>query len=232
MKKLNVENITYFDTIDSEYKAYILGLIYADGSINDKVKGKREWSITISIQEEDGYVLNELLDSTNKNKVKIYHPPAIKSRNWKKRAVARINNTYLCKSLVDLGCGPRKSQLGMKFPNIPENLIHHFIRGFFDGDGCVTINKRIYRGSTKTTEYFKFLDDVTKYLPITKVYKRSKLRTQIVHTYWIERVEDIANLHKYLYKDATVFFQRKYDKFNTPIKSQAVSTLAEGLETT
>lgn len=243
MKKLNVENITYFDKIDTEYKAYILGLIYADGTIDDKVRGKREWRLIISLQEEDGYVLKQLLEDTNKKELKISHPPSIKNRNWKKRVVACVNNTYLCNTLANLGCGPRKSQLGMKFPIIPENLINHFIRGFFDGDGCVTINKRLYRGVTKTTENYKlkiaftstdntFLDEIVKLLPIKKVYKTSKLRKQIVYTYWIENVSDVANFYEYLYKDATIYFQRKYDKFNMSTKSQVVSTLTKGLETT
>ena len=243
MKKLNVKPITYFDNIDSEYKAYILGFIYADGNINDKVKGKREWGLCVSIQEEDGYILQKLLDDTNKKKINISNPPAVIKNNWKKRAVAHIGNTYLCNTLINLGCYPRKSQLGMKFPIIPKHLIHHFIRGFFDGDGCVTIKKRTYKGKKVTSEYFHkiiaftstdsiFLDEVMKNLPITKIYKRQKLRSLLVHTYWIERKEDVQNVYNYLYKDATYFLKRKYDKFNKSIKSQAIDTFIEGLETT
>ena len=125
MKKLNIVNITYFDKIDTEYKAYILGLIYADGTIDDKVRGKREWRLRISIQEEDKYVLQKLLDDTNKRKIIITDSPSKKINNWKKLASATVNNTYLCKSLIKLGCYPRKSISGMKFPNISENLIHH-----------------------------------------------------------------------------------------------------------
>lgn len=243
MKKLNIENITYFDNIDTEYKAYILGLIYADGTINDKVKGKREWRLIISLQEEDGYILNKLMEDNSKNKVNILNPPAVQKENWKKRAVACIGNTYMCNSLIKLGCGPRKSRLGMQFPKLPEHLIHHFIRGFFDGDGCVTVNKRIYRGKKVISENFKlklaftstdsvFLDTLISYLPITKVYKRKKLRAMIVHTYWIERKDDIQNVYNYLYKDANYFLKRKYDKFDMPIKSQVIGTPMKGLETT
>lgn len=243
MKKLNIEPITYFDDIDTEYKAYILGLIYADGTIDDMVKGRREWRLVISLQEEDGYVLQKLLDDTNKLKIRISNPPAVQKQGWKKRVIAYIGNTYMCKTLVNLGCGPRKSQLGMQFPDIPEHLIHHFIRGFFDGDGCVTVNKRIYRGKRVISENFKlklaftstdsvFLDKVMEYLPITKVYKRKKLRSMMVHTYWIERKLDIENVYEYLYKDANYYFDRKYNKFNIPIKSQVIGTPMEGLETT
>jgi len=243
MKKLNIENITYFDNIDTEYKAYILGLIYADGTIDDKVKGNREWRLVISLQEEDGHVLHKLMQDCSNLKVRIYNPPSVQKQGWKKRAVASVSNTYLCKSLIELGCGPRKSQLGMQFPDLPEHLIHHFIRGFFDGDGCVTVNKKIYRGKRVISENFKlklaftstdseFLDAVMSYLPITKIYKREKLRSMLVHTYWIERKQDIQNVYEYLYKDANFYFTRKYEKFNMPIKSQVIGTPMKGLETT
>lgn len=243
MKKLDIENITYFDNIDTEYKAYILGIIYADGTIDDKVKGNREWRLIISLQEEDGNILHKLMDDNSVNKVRIDNPPAVRKEGWKKRAVAYIGNTYMCNSLIKLGCGPRKSQVGMQFPDLPEHLIHHFIRGFFDGDGCVTVNKRIYRGRRVISENFKlklaftstdfvFLDTIMTHLPITKVYKRKKLRSMMVYTYWIERKDDIQNVYEYLYKDANYFFERKYKKFNMPIKSQVIGTPMEGLETT
>lgn len=243
MKKLNIENIKYFDQIDTEYKAYILGLIYADGTIDDKVKGNREWRLIISLQEEDGFILNKLIKDTTSRKVRIDNPPSTQKKNWKKRAVAYIGNTYMCESLIKLGCVPRKSQVGMKFPNIPDHLIHHFIRGFFDGDGCVTVNKKIYRGKKVISEYFKlklaftstdseFLDTLISHLPVTRVYKRQKLRSMIVYTYWIERKNDIQNVYKHLYNDANYFLKRKYEKFNMPIKSQVVGTPTKGLETT
>lgn len=49
---------------------------------------------------------------------------------------------YSKKSYTDLinkGCGINKSLI-LKFPDetqVPQNLISHFIRGYFDGDGCV-----------------------------------------------------------------------------------------------
>jgi intein/homing endonuclease len=243
MKRNNLIEYDYFDKIDTEYKAYILGLIYADGCINDKVLGKREWRLQISIQEEDGLILQKLLDNTNKKQLVLRNPPSTIKNNWKKQLTACVNNTYLCKQLITLGCFPRKSTEGMIFPKLDPLLIPHFIRGFFDGDGCVMIKKSTYKGKKVTTvRHFLrvafistdsvFLDTLVSYLPINKVYKTNKLRKSIVHTYWIERKEDILNVRDYLYKDANYFFSRKYNKFYTSISSQATSTLVEGSETT
>ena len=243
MKRNDLIEYDYFDNIDTEYKAYILGLIYADGCINDKVQGRREWRLQISIQEEDGLILQKLLDDTNKNKLVIRNPPSTIKNNWKKQLTACVNNTYLCKQLIQLGCFPRKSVNGMTFPNLSLELISHFIRGFFDGDGSVMIKKSTYKGKkVTTTRYFLrtaftstdsiFLDTLISYLPITKVYKTNVTKRSVIHTYWIERQDDIINLRDYLYKDANYFFNRKYNKFYMPISSQATSTLVEGSETT
>lgn len=243
MKRKCLIEYDYFDNIDTEYKAYILGLIYADGCIRDNVIGKREWRLMISIQEEDGIILQKLLDDTNKKQLILRNPPSTIKHNWKKQLTATINNTYLCKQLIELGCFPRKSKNGMTFPILDKNYINHFIRGFFDGDGCIYIKPKKYVGINRTSTYYSkrlaftstdsvFLDTLCDYLPISKVYKRKVVRKNIVHTYWIERKEDVERVREYLYNNANYFFLRKYNKFYMPISSQVTSTLVEGSETT
>ena len=61
MKRANNINYSYFKNIDTEYKAYILGFIFADGSILTNIAGNRENTITVSIQKEDSYILTKLL---------------------------------------------------------------------------------------------------------------------------------------------------------------------------
>ena len=243
MKRKNLIKYDYFDNIDTEYKAYILGFIYADGTIDDKVKGLREWRLRISIQQEDGYILKKLLEETNKKDIIIRNPISTIKNDWKIQSSATINNTYLCKKLIELGCYPRKSTEGMKFPELKENFISHFIRGFFDGDGCITIKKKIYKGKTKSSTYYRktiaftstdkeFLDTLISYLPIQKIYKTSKLRGMIVYTYWVERKKDIEEIKNYFYTNSNFYLQRKFNKFNMSIKSQALDTSKEGLTTT
>lgn len=242
MKKQHITPVTFFDNINTEYKAYMLGLTYADGTIDDKVKGLREWRFRISLQLEDIEVLKPLAKIINK-KVNIYHPPAVKSKGWKPRATITINNTFLCKSLIDLGCYPRKSQEGMKFPDLKSEFIPHFIRGFFDGDGSVVIKNRKYKGKKTTSVYQSlriafsstdsaFLDVLISHLPITKIYKSKRKRTLTTYTYWVERKQDVENVYNYMYKNSTVYMKRKINKFNMLIKSEAEDTSSERLETT
>lgn len=51
-----------------------------------------------------------------------------------------IVNKHLWNTLNNLGCTPQKS-LTLKFPNIGSELFISFIRGYFDGDGCLTYYK-------------------------------------------------------------------------------------------
>ena len=51
--------------------------------------------------------------------------------------------------LIKQGCVPNKSLI-LTFPNkyqVPKNLINHFIRGYFDGDGSIYEYSKTHAGS-------------------------------------------------------------------------------------
>jgi len=243
----------YFEKIDSEYKAYILGLIYADGSVLQP-PGNRQMKLTVGLQEEDGYILDKLANEAGGRQVSISHIPSHKIKNWKRTAKIDISSNKLCQSLIDLGCSMNKSRLGMTFPKLEENLIPHFIRGFMDGDGSIIIKPLGYKYKRKTTYITKnahvqqyklkvafcsidkiFLEKIAEYLPIKKFYIAERKRTQTVYILWIENAEDVQSCLHYLYKYATCFLKRKRDKFiefNKTIKSEATDISVERLETT
>ena len=254
MRRLNRINHSYFNSIDTEYKAYILGFIYADGCIVDNDL-KRQKSLRIAIQYEDGYILQQLLDDIVPGRIirKRYPPAAIKAGE-KPQAVVSINSNELCESLIKLGCIINKTKLGLNMPSIPEHLQNHFVRGFFDGDGCITVNtvkNRYQRIKTyKISNPFKiklrkriiftstdkqFLNDIIILTGIKfngTVQCRSVIRTLEIHKVSIEHQLDIPLMQNYMYNNASVYLCRKFDKFNMTIKSQAESKLSEGVETT
>ena len=49
-----------------------------------------------------------------------------------------INSTKICNDLVNLGIGYRKTYKELHIPKIKQELVRHFIRGYFDGDGTIT----------------------------------------------------------------------------------------------
>ena len=111
--------------------AYVLGFFTADGSM---IKNKRgAHFIEFQITDKDLLEkIRELLDSNHK-----IH--ACKRNNrWKTRYRLQIGSKIIYTDLLKLGLTPNKSKT-MKLPVVPEKYFPHFLRGYFDGDGNVTI---------------------------------------------------------------------------------------------
>lgn len=86
-----------------------------------------------------------------------------------------IYSKELAMDLIKLGCFQNKSLI-LKFPTeqqVPKHLIHHFMRGYFDGDGCVTSGQGQLRFSVIGTKLFleKYEDHLLKQLNRTKSNK-------------------------------------------------------------
>lgn len=121
-------NEKYFDIIDTQERAYFLGFLYADGYNNIK-----QGRIQIALQWRDFDILEKLQNNLKSNYIincNIF--------NGFKQCFLSINSRYLSNQLTKLGMLHKKSLI-LKFPTedqVPKHLIRHFIRGYFDGDGC------------------------------------------------------------------------------------------------
>ena len=97
---------------------------------------------------------------------------------------------------------------------VPSELINHMIRGMFDGDGCVGIynyeylNKPQchvgYTGLYNTCEYIGNILNIK-----TKIFQESE------NAYTIKTRDKklICEISDYLYNNATIYMDRKYNKF-------------------
>lgn len=215
-------NQDYFQQINNEWKAYWLGFLYADGTIriarNDK-KDKMEYNTKIGLCEEDVTHLQKF-----KNSLQSDSPISKKivKLNDKEYGCCNINicNKKICEDLNNLGCTPNKS-LTLKFPTydkVPKNLIKHFIRGYFDGDGCIHINKekRNVRLSFEGTEdmLVNIANILHNELNTNLVKPLSKKNSKSLHIVY-DKFSDIELIYKYLYKDSNIFLDRKIKKFDT-----------------
>ena len=123
----------YFDKIDTEEKAYFLGFLYADGCNYNKTS-----MISIGLQEEDRPILDRFSKLVNSDRPLVFS----KSNNPKRKSQYKMTiiSEHISEQLTKLGCTPKKS-LTLTFPNneqVPCYLIRHFIRGLWDGDGCLS----------------------------------------------------------------------------------------------
>jgi hypothetical protein len=130
-RKVHSFDATFFDSIDTEEKAYCLGLLCADGAINPK-----SGTVELSLAEHD-------LDIVCQFKRAIGYTGGIRPRkrgglNSQVQHRIALCSKSLCNSLAKAGCGPRKSHTLEFTKAVPRWLQRHFIRGYFDGDGGVS----------------------------------------------------------------------------------------------
>jgi DNA-binding transcriptional regulator WhiA len=123
-----------FDQIDTELKAYVLGLITSDGYI---VNRKRRYIVQLgSTDSEIPQFLADLIEYKG-NIYLIDHNRTTKRNQDEYRIM--VGSKRLVEALGKLGVVNRKS-LREEFCNqIPDSLLRHYIRGLYDGDGSIGI---------------------------------------------------------------------------------------------
>ena len=196
-------NDNFFKNIDTEEKAYWLGVLYADGNVSKNSSGTGQVFLSSKDKEWVQLFLNSI-NSTFNLKQELH-----KKYNkyiWKAHITSNIMFTDLCTH----GCIPNKSLI-ITFPQIPNNLIRHFIRGYFDGDGTIGVYKYLCNSSSKTVRSGicsgskLFLEELTKHIP-TK-YKTIKCYNGVYRVMF--SVNDTLLFCNYIYQDATIFLKRK-----------------------
>ena len=203
------ENI--FDIIDSEEKAYWLGFFYAD-AYNCDISN----TFTISLKEEDYNHLIKLANFVGLPSEKVIKYNAkINSKQYPSCTI-RLYSKYFCEQMIKLGA-PRAKSFNIKFPFwLDKSLYFHFIRGLFDGDGCLTYRKKYkeYKWSiVGTKEICEYIKDIYKEKNIDlNYYLISKTGN---NTYNLEsggnlKIEKICNL---LYDGSKIYLDRKYNNY-------------------
>ena len=124
----------FFEIINTEEKAYWLGFMYADGYIVNNENRYGEDSFGLALSEDS-------LDSIQKFKKSLKATNPIRYDNSKKPGQRQVklvmSSQKTVNDLMDKGVVKQKSLILQPPTEVPENLICHFIRGFFDGDGSL-----------------------------------------------------------------------------------------------
>lgn len=200
---------TVFDCIDSEEKAYWLGFLYADGYISSSKN-----IVSVALQSADTKHLEKLKIFLNtsaciKNKT-------VKSKNKTYYTCSlQVCDKHFKQRLVELGCVPKKSLI-LQFPNLsiftnPE-LVYHFVRGYVDGDGCLTFSKKgRLEVSILGTE--QFLTGIQQVFPgrFKSIHHIKRTKSDICKiSNTGENADFVATV---LYQNAHIYLQRKFDRF-------------------
>ena len=133
-------NENYFEIIDTEDKAYFLGFIFADGCVTNDIS-KSIYSVVLKLHTKDKHILEDLIKCVDGD-------VSIWTHGQREMVQVKLSGKKIVNDLEEKGALPNKT-FSVKYPNIDEDLERHFLRGYFDGDGCIRINKDRRDGSKR-----------------------------------------------------------------------------------
>ena len=233
LKNRYILDENYFDCIDTESKAYILGFIYADGFVGDEKFN----NIVIAVNDLEilEFIAKEFKFTGNIRKTKKGG-----FENSKCGYSLNFSSKIMASRLREIGLYPNKSLTIDTLPQIDKKLVRHFIRGYFDGDGSIVLSHN--------TSYYKAIDGVIKYIYPTycfmilgtkgfleEIIKESEFNYAKIHNTKSEKIKCIKinakkefnNIFKYLYDNSTIKLQRKYNKWNEIKSAFAVGAVKQ-----
>ena len=194
-------NINFFDKIDTEEKAYFLGLIFADGCVFKNEDKNNSLLVSIQLQKQDGYLIEKFKQIT-----KAPRKIVIDKRDDSK-SITILNNVFV-NNLIRHGVKIHKEN--RIFIPIDSSLQHHFIRGLFDGDGSFYKNNTFNLVLLGHNYFHDIYNFIVKTLNMNTV--KISFDDNIYECRWGSR-KDLTNFANYIYKDATIYLVRKFNEF-------------------
>lgn len=208
LRKLNVpitnkkirdypRNSKYFNRIDTHEKAYWLGMFYADGTVSSNSN-----KIALSLKDKEHVQKFQKSISAINNKI-----VAIEDTRFSKECVQyifSINDKELHDALVRWGCVPNKTYTTeLHFPNIPKEFYYDFIRGYFDGDGCIMFSKSQNKYKLDWCGNFTFLTELKTILGKEKISLCQNSVSKITYNLRISGKQDVTRILQDMYKTST-----------------------------
>ena len=215
----NFFNQRFFQNIDREDKAYFLGYLYADGWIGGVQKGvyERPCNINLDISSKDRCILEKYLECIESSGSTHIHDYIASERTYKASPMSavRLTSTKMADDLISHGFKGLKPDRET-VPELPSNMIRHFVRGYFDGDGCATTN------TIQITGQISFLnnlgDTIDEHLNISHPPVRSYYENKTVGDLFYNRLEYRQSIFNWFYNSSSIYLQRKKDRFQDTLK--------------
>lgn len=195
-------NPNMFDKIDNEGAAYWYGFLYADGSISRR-------SLNIALQPKDYDHLQKLKEfMQSESPISITHS----TLGEKTYQGVRISFTdrHLISKLTDLGIVAYRPYPERIKTFVPDEFLNHWLRGFFDGDGCACkIQFVSFVGSFRLIEWIRNILAINANInPLLRLRPHTKSNVRYLTISGRLQALKVAD---YLYKNATIFMDRKKD---------------------
>ncbi len=216
MYKVNHDYFT--GDLKTEQQAYILGMIYADGTHYENIH-----AFTLALQAQDKDILEKInLELESTRPIRHYKQSTANCQDVEKLSVS---SKTISKRLTELGCVSNKSLI-LEFPTleqVPDHLIRHFVRGYCDGDGSLGVYQNKKTGWWKL--HAQFVGTEKFCLKLKEICKeklginlclsiRHKERNNSTRQVVISGSQQSYKFLNWIYKDATIYLDRKYKKYN------------------
>lgn len=197
----------FFETIDSEEKAYWVGFLMADGAIGE---GRR---ILLRLSNKDFYHIQRFQKSLRSN-YPYYHDTKTNVSG------CTIQSKKMCRDLAKYGVVENKTFKTL-FPTTKgqsnNDLIRHFIRGYFDGDGSISVgeNKKGHTfANLSICGYEPFLLKMQDFFIDELGLGRTKLiKEKAIHSLRYGGRRQVEKIMDWMYKDATIYLDRKHQRY-------------------
>ena len=199
-----------FFSEDNELSFYVAGFIAADGCVQVNKGCSKVSAIDIKLSKNDQEHLENINNVLGSNRpIKNYE------NKWSGASLLRITSDKMCQDLSEkFNIVPNKSKTYI-FPNLVKQheLVNHFMRGYFDGDGSFYIqkqsNEKVCFGLRGTdsflTDYRSILE---KQCDFSMRYNKMPVSGGCCQlAYGGNR--NIIKISNFLYNDATIFLNRK-----------------------
>lgn len=228
----------FFSKIETELQSYLLGFYAADGSIDEKRK-----TLRIHLSSKDSEIVYLYKDVISPDaRTFTVSDKLVKGRNG---MIVQGHNSFgvditsakICESLVSLGLGYRKTYCELSIPNqIPKDLIRHFIRGYFDGDGCITgyIVKEANK-SPRVRSRFD-IDAKTNHLlnEFLIFFANNNIKLNInylkrdnMYRLTTSSKKELKKIFHFLYDNSYFYLSRKFDKFSYYVNTEVSQIITD-----
>lgn len=227
----------FFESIDTELQAYLLGFFASDGNINEKRKTLR---IHLQLQDQELIFMYKDNISPDARTFKVEEHETTGRNGMKITAHESfgvdITSAQICNSLVNLGYGYDKSHADLHLPNIKPELIRHFIRGYFDGDGCITGWLATEKGKSDRFRYSfdicgktsSILNEMMKFFANHDIkINMNYIKRDDMYRLKTSSKKEIEKLFHLLYDNSNFYLTRKFNKLDHYVNTEVTQLIAE-----
>ncbi|MFH2085260.1 MAG: LAGLIDADG family homing endonuclease [bacterium] len=202
--------------------AYVLGFMFADGSLLDTNKSSRTYYLLFS--NNDFELLSKIKLCLNSEHAIYVRPPRLMQHRHGKYTsregyVLKMGNKVMYQDLINLGMTHRKSNT-MHLPTIPIEYFSYFLRGYFDGDGCINLYLAKGRMTNRLSVIYSsgsiaFLNELADEISSLLNIKSPRMYKSCGDFNLISHSVEAVNILDYMYHDLdkAPYLKYKYQKY-------------------